>query len=763
MENNLLEQSLAYHRMGLSIIPVKDKQPAINWKEFQERQATEKEIRDWFSDPVVTGVGIITGRISSLIVIDTEKGADVKALNLPKTVTAKSGGGGKHFYFKHPGFNVQNSARIKPLVDIRADGGFIVAPPSRHSSGNSYEWELSLGNAELADPPSWLFDKVKKSKSGEKWKKGVIGVEEGKRNEAASSVIGKLLKHTPKEDWETFSWPLVKDWNNNNKPPLNENELRVTFNSIAAKEIDNKDDSDQEKFKKAEILVNLVLDSGAIVFHDQFEEPQIAIYGNGKKIIKINSKQFKRWLAHKAWDELEEAYSGETLRTAIQILEGKACFDSEMHELQVRVAKNQNGILYDLGDGQIIEITTDGWKLIEVPPIVFRRLPHQKIQPSPVRGEAMSELISFINIKRDSEGLSGDLLLAVVSIIAGFIPGFPHPIIVLYGPQGSAKTTLSRIFKELLDPSAIKTLTMPDSVREFVQLVSHHWFIPFDNLADLSDSFSDALCRAVTGDGFSKRELYSDDDDVFYQFQRVICLNGINLIVSKPDLLDRSIIIGLERVASFEEENSFWDRFRKSKPAMLGAIFNVISDALKHINDIKPANNVRMADYIRWGCSITKALGQDPAQFLQAYSNNISRQNEEALDASPVAMAILSLLENQDIWEGTPTELLTQFNERAALLKINTKAKSWPKDAHWLWKRIQEARTNLEARGIKAERNRDEHKRYIVISKSEGNNVSAVSNVIGAEKQPNLLTTEMTTSDSKNKGSINLFGENDYE
>ena len=172
---------------------------------------------------------------------------------------------------------------------------------------------------------------------------------------------------------------------------------------------------------------------------------------------------------------------------------------------------------------------------------------------------------------------------------------------------------------------------------------------------------------------------------------------------------------------------------------------------------------MRLADFMTFGVAITSALGCDPADFIKAYEKNISKQNEEALDASPVAVAILNLMENKETWQGTPTELLTEFSERAGLLKINIKAKSWPKDAHWLWKRIQEARTNLEARGIKAERSRDEHKRYIVISKSEKNVVSAVSNVSETDKQPNLLTTEMTAPDNKKKGGINLFGENDYE
>lgn len=494
-------------------------------------------------------------------------------------------------------------------------------------------------------------------------------------------------------------------------------------------------EAEQEVEKKANQLVNLVLESGVTLFHDQFKEPHAALCGNGKEILKLNSKSFKRWLAHQAWIK-GLSCGGEMMKTAIRILEGKAYFESPQYLLKVRIAKEEKIIWYDLGGGKLVKISPDGWEVTENIPMIFRHLSHQKNQVEPVSGGNLNELLNFTNIKQsDPEKLGGDLLLAIVALVAGFIPDFPHPILVLYGPQGAAKTTLARLFKELIDPSVIKTITMPDDIREFIQLVSHHWFIPFDNLTKLRDAFSDALCRAVTGDGFSKRELYSDDDDIIYEFQRFICLNGINLAVEKADLLDRSLIIGLERITKFEEEAVFWKRFEEAKPRLLGAIFDVLVKSLREKNNPLPAPTTRMADFMRWGCAIARALGCLPETFIEAYQNNIQRQNEEALEASPIAVSVLALMERKDIWEGTPTELLSEFNEWTEALKIDTKSRMWPKDARWLWRRIQEAKTNLEANDILVTRSRDS-RRTITIQKIQKNDVGIGGDDGDIKKKP---------------------------
>ena len=291
----------------------------------------------------------------------------------------------------------------------------------------------------------------------------------------------------------------------------------------------------------------------------------------------------------------------------------------------------------------------------------------------------------------------------MVFTVAAFIPDFPHPLLVLHGAQGASKTTVLRLLKMLIDPSVLKTLSAPDGQREFVQMASHHVFFFLDNLSSLPGWLSDSLARASTGDGFSKRELFSDDDDIIYSFQRTIGLNGINLVVEKADLLDRSILLGLERIPRQQrrEEQEFWEKFEQVKPSLLGAIFTAVSGALRYYPEISLSSYPRMADFTRWGCAIARALGYDQQEFLDAYYANISTQSEAAIDASPVGIALLSFMQDKEEWNGTATELLELLEREADTLKINTKASQWPKDPSWLSRRVQVILPNLQEQGLK--------------------------------------------------------------
>jgi hypothetical protein len=104
------------------------------------------------------------------------------------------------------------------------------------------------------------------------------------------------------------------------------------------------------------------------------------------------------------------------------------------------------------------------------------------------------------------------------------------------------------LLRKLVDPSSLDVLSLPREERELVQQLNHHWVSFYDNVGALPRWISDALCRATTGAGFSKRELYSDDDDVIYNIRRCVGLNGINISATRPDLLDRALLIGFDTI-----------------------------------------------------------------------------------------------------------------------------------------------------------------------------------------------------------------------
>jgi len=235
---DFIKYALLYLKLGFSPIPTgKNKIPTIKWEEFQQRKATAEEIHEWANKFPDSNIGIVTGAISDIVVVDVEAGGDTK--NLPPTVVSKTGGGGYHFYYKHPNKPVKNAVRIREKTDIRADGGYVVAPYSIHSSGNSYEWIVSPEDADFAELPQWVLDEAGESKTKTDWKEFLSKEQSnGTRNMTAAQLAGKLLYHLPPELWEISGWSTLKEWNTtNNNPPLSEAELRTVWESINKSEI----------------------------------------------------------------------------------------------------------------------------------------------------------------------------------------------------------------------------------------------------------------------------------------------------------------------------------------------------------------------------------------------------------------------------------------------------------------------------------------------------------------------------------------------
>lgn len=227
---NILEEALNYSKKGFSVIPVgENKKPLIKWKKYQNEKASEEQIQKWFEKFPKSNIGIVTGSISGIVVVDVEAGGDIK--DLPPTVNARTGGGGWHYYYKHPGLEVKNSTRIRDLTDIRGDGGYIIAPPSLHKSGNNYEWSVSPNEADFAELPAWVLEKPTHKKDQDNLLNKTVS--EGSRNTTAAKVAGKLLHDLSPELWESIGWVAFKNWNESqNKPPLEEKELRNIWESI---------------------------------------------------------------------------------------------------------------------------------------------------------------------------------------------------------------------------------------------------------------------------------------------------------------------------------------------------------------------------------------------------------------------------------------------------------------------------------------------------------------------------------------------------
>lgn len=276
---------------------------------------------------------------------------------------------------------------------------------------------------------------------------------------------------------------------------------------------------------------------------------------------------------------------------------------------------------------------------------------------------------------------------------------------MLYGEQGSAKTSEQEAIKDLVDPSPILTVTFPRDINELVQKLMHNYVCYFDNISFIQPWVSDQLCRAVTGGGFSKRELYSDDNDIIYNFRRCIGFNGVNLAATKADLLDRVLIMQLERIPECKRlrDAVVKEYFSSIKPLLLGYIFDILVKVLnfkKNNSEIKIEGYPRMADFAEIGEIISRCMSYKDNEFIDAYNKNINILTEEAIASHPVASAIVKFMEDKTEWIDTMTELYVKLENIATELMIDTTNKMWPKSPAMLSRRINEVKTNLRAKNI---------------------------------------------------------------
>jgi hypothetical protein len=409
----------------------------------------------------------------------------------------------------------------------------------------------------------------------------------------------------------------------------------------------------KEKPLHAKVLESL-LDGPAKLFHDQYQEAYLSPDGTGRQVLLLKSRTFHIWLGQYCFTNFSEVLNSETALKVVNTLSGLALFDSEMIELNIRSVMSNEVLWYDLG-GSAVKVTADKWQIVDKPEILFKRMPHQNDQVVPISCADIDAMRPYLNLKTED-----DYLLFIVYLIAAFVPGFPHPLLVIHGSQGAGKTTPMRILKTLIDPSQLQGLPPPAKPDDFIHVATKHHFLFYDNLSSMPGWLSDTLARACTGDSFSKRALYSDDDDVIYSFQRTIAINGINQVITRSDLLDRAILLNLERISQDKriEETVFWNSFNNDKSKILGSIFTILSEAIRVYPTVQLSALPRMADFYKWGCAITIAMGRPKEDFINAYILNVSSQHDEAIEASPVAQAIIKLMSTRNYWEGTPSELL---------------------------------------------------------------------------------------------------------
>lgn len=375
----------------------------------------------------------------------------------------------------------------------------------------------------------------------------------------------------------------------------------------------------------------------------------------------------------------------------------------EIHEVNHRVALGTKGqIFVDLHDNgnAVLEVDKRGYRhhdFADEAPLFFRTAGMTAL-PDPVGVVGNLELLrGFLNY-----GTAGNWFLLIVFILYSLRPLGPYVILVVLGTAGSAKSTFSRILRQLIDPSSVPTQALPRSITDLMITASNSHLLVFDNVRNVSVDVSDALCQLATGGGSRTRTLYTNSEETLVHVTKPCILNGIDDVASQPDLVSRCLLMELPTITLRRTEEDLNSEFAASINAIFAGLMDTLSKTLAEVDNVTDVPETRMADFARFGVAVERAMNWPKDSFKDAYYQNQQQQMSNSLGDDPLAAAMRTLVKTEVepdmVCTKTPTGLLAALREVATRSQVVNKA--WPMTPHSLSKRLKKMEPALRACGI---------------------------------------------------------------
>ncbi len=742
-------------------------------------------------------IGLLTGQPSGWLVdvdLDCPEAAALAGRFLPTTLTSgREGSPDSHWWHVSEGTENGEWKDIdgrKKLIELRGTGRQTLVEPSEHPSGGRYSWSRSgldiaaVDAAELRARCTELATAVLVARHLPEHR----DAGGGGRHDYAMALAGFLLRPGRLDEdltlkilvaaWDAKGWPneglkrethrdlegVVRDTAQDladgepvvGGPTLEEmvpgmvRLLRRYWGWRREEQAPDAPAEDKEdRRNQADRLIGYALEDlgdGAL-FADQHGAPHALVVGEP---VPLNSRCYS-WLRRLMWEQEGKAVNGEYLKTAAGTLAAHAEFSGDARELHTRAAWHEGTLYYELRPGSVVWCGAGGWGFAENPPVLFRRYPNLKPLPDPEPGGSLDAIDELVNIKRDEGRRLFKAYLATVAL-----PHVGRPILNVAGAMGSGKTTIGRLVKRTWDPTAPETVRYDP--RDFLQKASHAFVVMLDNLSALPEPAADTACRLVTGEADSKRRLYSDDEDVIIELKRAVLLNGINVPTDRGDVLDRSLVVELERIPDGERrtEEELWERFEAEHPELLGTLFSVLSEAIAVKPSLQLSRRPRLADWGEYAAAIYAEMGWGAETFLEDWDEVVKSQNQATLDGSPVAQVIIKLVKAEGEFVGTASELHNELKPVAEKLGVD-RDKAWPKSARWVWRRIKEVLPVLSAAGIEASREHSESGTVIALRETPTDDVSDVrtgESRVGKPKTPDNKGESNASSNVRSESNV---------
>jgi hypothetical protein len=422
---------------------------------------------------------------------------------------------------------------------------------------------------------------------------------------------------------------------------------------------------------------------------------------------------FSAWLRHRFLEAHGKPARSGDVSDVLGALIGRARFEGPRREVHTRVAEHGGRIYLDLGreDTLAVEITPEGWRVLERPPVLFATSDALAPLPMPAGDAEPEDLEALIDLL----GLpAGEALLLTAWMLGCLQPGRPFVILLLIGPAGSGKSTRTRVVRLIIDPAgADGTLVAspPREGRDLYAAASGAHVLALDNLSSMPRWLSDLLSSISTGSGQATRRYYTDNELAVVQVQQPVILNGIEVAGLGEDLMDRAIVISCPPVSEARTEADLWRRAHEVAPRILGALLSAAVVALRNRRSvvIPVEKRPRMLDFATWVKAAEPYLRRVPAwrdiDFLALYEANRRQASDEVLEADPLGRLLVRLA-SERCWEGTASDLLDalegMLEEDLGPGKADKviKGKRWPSAPHILSARLRRLVPQLRSSGI---------------------------------------------------------------
>ncbi|WP_217915411.1 hypothetical protein [Miltoncostaea marina] len=428
----------------------------------------------------------------------------------------------------------------------------------------------------------------------------------------------------------------------------------------------------------AEKLYEIAPDGTGAVYGVPRRGPRIArpVLGKGGSLSAHLTREY--------FERTGSTPSKTALANAMEVLQAQAD-GRERIAVHLRCVREQDRVVVDLGDetGQVIVIEGGHWAIRKAPPdgIVFRRTRLTSPLPKPKRGGGLATLRTLVNLSEEAWDL------AQAWLAMAWLADVPVPILTLTGPQGAGKSFLGRALVNLVDPSPAALRSAPRDLAEWLAVASASRVVGLDNISRIDEPLSDAFCRAVTGEGSAKRQLYTDGDLVVTMFRRALLLTSIDPGSLRGDLGERLMPVELRPLRGKRmTERALDQAYAAALPAMLGGLLDLVARVVAEpVHLPKPP---RMADAAEVMAAVDAATG---SHSLDAYTAGQEHLVEMVLESDPLTATLLAFMHGQPRWTGTSSEL------HAALKPIHSDGRNYPANARALSMRLRRMQPQLRS------------------------------------------------------------------